>query len=70
MQQDGIFGLGPTAGHRRTADAETSVMRERLAVVEREVKYFRSEMQSEGIEMTGIKFVSLVGTSDGVVPTG
>jgi hypothetical protein len=73
VQQGGIFGLGPTAVPHPAADSETSALRERLAVVEAEVKHVRSEMQSEGIDMAGIQFVSLVGTADWVqvanVPT-
>jgi hypothetical protein len=66
VQQGGIFGLGPTAVPHPAADSETSALRERLAVVEAEVKHLCSEMQSEGIDMARIQFASLVGTADWV----
>jgi hypothetical protein len=41
-------------------------LRERLRIAEAEVKHLRSEMESDGIDIAGIKFLSLVGTADWV----
>jgi hypothetical protein len=61
-----MCGPGLVAVPNPAADAEMVAMRVRLAVVEAEVKNLKSEMQAEGIDMTGINFVSLVGIEDSV----